>query len=422
MASDVIQPNEWEDYMYDVHITIASKGEMVELKPAQIQSILIEKDFDNPKQMLPILILSISKQESLHISINHETEFIISICSFIVQRNKKGEIKKRKNKRNVLRDIFGVMVTDTTPGGDNLAEIYQKDAKIKKNEVTPTDLTKQTTYTLYRKKDLISSKHIFNNVVANINMTQAIATLLSQAGVEKPLMTNLDNVSLIEEVLFLPIGLIAQLNYLKNYYGWHKEDTLIFMDYDCMYLIRMNGKCTAWRQGELKNISFYINSSSRGDNLNGGMIQRGNGLYINVGRDNYNCEDKTGVVEQTIGTNTIMINENNASSSMVSGATTATVSSKGSTTIRTTSGHNPYIENWMKCRSEENTRVVTLTCNNIDYSLLTPNKEYNIVAGKAKIVNHVKGTYRLSKVTTTFTKNGNDFMQKSNLTLKKSIG
>ena len=41
---------------------------------------------------------------------------------------------------------------------------------------------------------------------------------------------------------------------------------------------------------------------------------------------------------------------------------------------------------------------------------------------KTKIAKDVKGTYRLSKATTTFAKDGNSFTAKTNVTLKKSVG
>ena len=417
-----IKEKEWEEYEYDIQINISSGGKMLKLKSAQIQSLMIEKNFDDPNQNLPIVILSISKQESTKIEINNKTDIIISIDKFIATKDKEGKIKKKKKKKNVLRDTFCAIVPDVTPTDDSLKKVSQKEEKVKKDEVTQYDLTSQDTYTLSRKKDLSASKHIFNGILSNVSMTQAIATLLSQAQISKVLMSSLDHVETIPELLLMPLGLIAQLKYLKNYYGWHKEDTLIFMDFDVMYLLRMNGKCTAWRSGETKKISFYVNSISKGDNVCGGMVTKGNSLYINVGSDNYVDEDKTGVAEQTVGSNVMMVNEDEASVSSISGTTTNTLTSSGTTSIKSTTGHNKYLSNWVKCRSKEQSGIMNLTCNNIDFSVLTPNKEYSMVSQKTKIAKEIKGTYRLSKMTTSFAKDGNSFTAKTNVTLKKSIG
>lgn len=414
-----LSPDDWDEYGYDISITINYDGNLVQLKPAQMQSLLIEKNYDNSN--LPVLILSIS-EASTSSKINNKTEFIISIDRFIAVKDNKGKIKQKKNKINVLRDTFSPIITDTTPDSDNLlSDIFSKENKIKKDELTAEDLTAQKKYTLFRKKDLISSKFVYNDVLKDMTMTKAINLLLSKAGVSKTLMTNLDNTDIIPELLFMPIGLIQQLTYLKNYYGWHREDTLIFMDFDVTYIIRMNGQCTAWRPGETKLVTFYLDTVNKGDNVKGGMTQMGSDVYINVGSNNYNEQDSTSVVEQTTGTNTIMINEDSGSVATIQGTKTNTLSGSGSTNIKTTKGHNPYLKNWVTYRSREQSSAMTLTCNNIDFFLLTPNKEYRLVSSKSKIAKNIKGTYRISSVSTSFGKDGNSFSSKTNVTLKKSI-
>lgn len=414
-----ISPKDWDEYEYDISVSVNNNGNLVQLKPVQIQSLLIEKDYD--KSNLPVVVLSIS-EASTSVSVTNKTEFIISIDRFIAVKNKKGEIKQKKNKSNVLRDIFSPIEPDTTTSGNDLSDVAAKEKKTKKDELTPEDLTTKSTYTLFRKSDLTASKYIYNDILKDVTITDAIALLLSKAGVSKVLMTNLDNTNKISELLCLPIGLIQQLNYLKNYYGWHKEDSMIFMDFDVTYIIRMNGKCTAWRQGEPKLVTFYIDTVTKGDNAKAGMTQKGSDMYVNVGANNYLQEDLTSVVEQTTGTNTIIVNEDKGSVSTINGTATNTLSKSGSTTIKTTTGHNAYLKDWVKYRSKEQSGVITLTCDNIDFFLLTPNKEYRLAAGKSKIAKDVKGTYRLSSAITTFGKDGNSFSSKTNVTLKKSIG
>ena len=414
-----ISPDDWEEYGYDINISINYNGNMVQLKPAQIQSLLIEKNYD--KSNLPVVVLSISEAATSS-SVNNKTEFIISIDSFIAVKDKKGRIKQKKNKKNVLRDTFSPIITDTTPdSGNSLSDISAKEKKTKKDELTPEDLTSQTKYTLFRKSDLIASKFVYNDVLKDMTMTKAINLLLYKAGVSRVLMSNLDNTNIVSELLFMPIGLIQQLMYLKNYYGWHKEDSLIFMDFDVTYIIRMNGTCTAWRAGETKLITFYLDTVNKGDNVKGGMTQIGSDIYMNVGSNNYIEEDSTSVVEQTTGTNMIVINENSGGVSTIKGTKTNTLSDSGSTNIKTTKGHNPYLQNWVKYRSKEQSSTVTLTCNNIDFFLLTPNKEYRLAAAKSKIAKEIKGTYRVSSVSTSFGKDGNSFSSKTNVTLKKSV-
>ena len=414
-----ISPDDWEEYGYDINISINYNGNMVQLKPAQIQSLLIEKNYD--KSNLPVVVLSISEAATSS-SVNNKTEFIISIDSFIAVKDKKGRIKQKKNKKNVLRDTFSPIITDTTPdSGNSLSDISAKEKKTKKDELTPEDLTSQTKYTLFRKSDLIASKFVYNDILKDMTMTKAINLLLYKAGVSRVLMSNLDNTNIVSELLFMPIGLIQQLMYLKNYYGWHKEDSLIFMDFDVTYIIRMNGTCTAWRAGETKLITFYLDTVNKGDNVKGGMTQIGSDIYMNVGSNNYIEEDSTSVVEQTTGTNMIVINENSGGVSTIKGTKTNTLSDSGSTNIKTTKGHNPYLQNWVKYRSKEQSSTVTLTCNNIDFFLLTPNKEYRLAAAKSKIAKEIKGTYRVSSVSTSFGKDGNSFSSKTNVTLKKSV-
>lgn len=417
MAANTV-PSHWDDYEYDIQITFANNGKIYKLKPVQIHEIIIEKDFDN--QFLPILILKVSKQESIDVSMDNNTEIIISIDRFIVKKNKSNSTQRKVNKRNIIRDIFCLIDPDVTPSEGSLRQLSQKEKRVKKNEITPEDLASVSTYTLFRKSDLIASKFIYNAILSKVSMQQAITTLLSQSGISKVLMSNLDFTETIDELLLLPVGLITQLKYLKNYYGWHEEDTIIFMDIDCMYLIRMSGKCTAWRKGESKTITFYINTMDSTDNFNGGMSVSGNNLYVNASADNYVYQDRTGIDEQLIGTNTMLFNEDTASVSTIQGTTTNTISSTGTTNVKTSSGHNKYLENWIKCRDFEQSGVVAITCNNIDFSQLTPNKEYRLVSKKMSTIKVVQGTYRLTKTTTAFAKNGNNFIEKTTLELRKT--
>ena len=139
-----LSPDDWDEYGHDISITINYDGNLVQLKPAQIQSLLIKKNYDNSN--LPVLILSIS-EASTSSKINNKTEFIISIDRFIAVKDNKGKIKQKKNKINVLRDTFSPIITDTTPDSDNLlSDVFSKENKIKKDELTAEDLTAQKKY------------------------------------------------------------------------------------------------------------------------------------------------------------------------------------------------------------------------------------------------------------------------------------
>ena len=92
----------------------------------------------------------------------------------------------------------------------------------------------------------------------------------------------------------------------------------------------------------------------------------------------------------------------------------------GNTAIKTTSGHNKFVQSQIECRKIENQYVFSLGCSNADIAAFTPNKQFSIISNCAEIAMDVTGNYRLSKHVTTFAKAGEYFIPISALTLKKT--
>ena len=231
-------------------------------------------------------------------------------------------------------------------------------------------------------------------------------------------MSNFTNTETQEELLLQPKQLLQQMIFLEEEYGWHKEGTYIFLDFDTFYIIRKNGLPSAWKKNEPKEVCFCISDAQSQDSANNGVIVQNDIIYINVGIEQYHMMDASIVEDQISGTNMILFNTTTGSSSIINSGSKS-LDTQGSYTNRMYHGHNPYVENQFKRMKMENNNIWEVTCLNSDISYFTPQRHFTFLSDTTKISNTLKGSYRISNVKTTFIKSGNFFNNTSIVMVKR---
>lgn len=391
-----------------------SNGKTKSLETSQVQGLYIEKDYDSDH--LPIVLLDLSLSRIDENEIKNDTEFKIRIKQYYIEEEE-GE---KKDQKIFLNDTFVKLDFGKKP--DNSTKIDKKirdENDLDNDDVALEDLTRQITYPLIRKSDLLLTKKIINGVISNVRQLDVLAWALTKAGCRKPmLLSNFTNSASIGELIVHPKGLLENLIYWEKEYGWHREGTYLFLDFDVLYIIRMNGQCTAWRPNEPKKLTFCISDAESEDNIPTGVLVKKNTVYYNIGVDQYDVINATDISDHIEGNNMILVDTGNG---VVSNIKTGVSSYGGTGSYNTKSyhGHNPYVGEQYKRRKSEQEHQIKFTCNNGDLGYLTPNKSIAILTDVTEIVKDFKGSYRLGGFKASFIKNGEHFDNTIEITVKR---
>ena len=411
------EENKWASCKYQVEITLKfSNGTERKLKPLQIAGLYIEKDFDESRMPIMFVDLAISKKDEL--MIDAETEFQIQIKQFYLEEQD-GERKKPKTFFNetLARLNFGPMLTTSIKVNDEI----RRSNDMSDDDVAMEDIITQNSYPLIKKSDLILTKKIVNGVLKNVNQLDIFSWILQKAGSNKPfLISSFTNSETLEEVVMLPRGFLESLIYMENEYGWHNEGTYIFIDFDAMYITRMNGKCTAWRKNEPKTLTFCISESTSEESVPTGVLvkEKEEIVYYNIGTDQFTPSNASEVSDQIEGNNMILVNTTDGETSDVQSCTDS-YDGKGSYLARSYHGRNPYVNEQHRRRKSEQQNQLRMTCLNGDISFLTPNKAIKVLTDVTEIVHKFDGDYRLSSYKAFFVKNGDFFDNSTEIVIKR---
>jgi hypothetical protein len=405
----------WHLYKYKVKaVSLNIEGEdPIELNPNLVQSLYIERDYDN--DILPVIMLSVVIKDEYNFKIlaNQDSTSITLHIQGEIDSDGKGDTSVT---HDYIKDTFCVLPIDSTPNvnSDELERVKES-STYGSGGLTMNDASQTRTYILAKRADLKSTKVICNTVFCSANMTTVVSYLLNKSGCTKVLMSPVDNHTMYNELLLLPIPLTNQLRYLTSYYGLHKHGTTIFFDIDRIYVIRKNAGCTAYDDIEPKDVEITVNGGDSGTNIARGSFtndSRRTG-YIDVGVDQFFVSDQSTTGNEFIGDNSLIINNLGDVSEAVS-------NSKGSFNIMTTSTHNTYTQYETELRYRELKSVISILTANCDLRLLKPNRRFKVNSTSTAANLAVKGDYRLSKLKVSLVKSGNDFTNITEITLKQS--
>lgn len=404
--------NAWKLYEYLINVTIVFQGEQpIKLAQAEIQEIIIEKDFDNDH--MPIFILRLMIPQTLADKVwDKDPDINVRVDTYERLQNQNPDLEKT-TKRLYFNDVFKVIPSNDDPTyNTSIRKKIRNLTGYKDTELTIDDLGGIFNFILVKKNCLYDSKTISNMVLTKVNLTTALKVLLTDAKCKNVLMSNLDNSTVFEELPILPMTFLSNVIYLEQQYGFHKDGTQIFMDFDTFFILRMSGKATAWKRMEQKKGIFCISETGDSSNVSNGGAITSTEVLFNVDVKQYTSPTSAPVVDNTSGMNTLLMNESAAKYTDVNTALGQNYN------VQSTQGHNPYVEHQIKLRKQEAVKVRELFCASIDLSTLTPNKEYTMVSDVTALTKELSGTYRLSKVMTTFIKEGAKFTGVSYIKLK----
>ncbi len=400
-------------------ISFPEDGETVDIEPGLVSGFIIEKDFDN--DFFPIFRLDMSIDTKLYYRIldNKTTvKFIIKLRSYAY----KDLDDTKPAKKDVFNTIFIPFIDDETPFLER--KEYENAAKVSSD---PETLGKKPETTggnefsiyLFKEDDILKSKKIVNTVLTSTNMTDAIAYVLTKAGINKVLMTPLGNSNTYSEVVIPPLSAMSLLKYLDAQYGFHVRGTIMFFDFDALYLIEKSYVATAWVKNEYKDVIFIIREPDDPIKYAPGIYtdDKKKTHFVNIFHENLKLANPAISKDQIEGINKTIV------SSKPRNAATIRASSKarGSGTYQVFVNRyvNPYATSAEKYRIESEGKIAVITSSDVDISVFRANKQYTFKYSDTSINSKIGGKLRLSKSVFAFTNSGDYFSNKVELTFKR---
>lgn len=410
----------WLCCYYEFQASVSYGGKTVSLKQNQIVSLMLEKNYD--AHHMPILIIELSLDTTDKDGIKKNPNSILHLRADKCIGVDKDRNIRITSKSIYLNSTFAMIDLDDTPKSDYYKNLVNglKTRRRDSDDYLLYSTGQSCKYILVRKNDLTASKYIHNAVLTKATLTETLGMLLTSAGCSNILMANLDNTTEYEELIIPPLPLLECIRYLQNMYGFHKEDTTVFMDFDTMYIVRKSGLCTVYKNRETKNVTFCLNAPENMNENQSGVIYAGNTTYVNIGPKHFTRDIGGAVSNQVKGTDYLIYNEDERASQQVTVENERSIN-KNNTNVVTIKGHNNLISSQLKYRKYEEQYKFTIGSSGEDLSILTPNKQYSIISNCTEIAVDVMGKYRLTRQVTTFARTGQYFIPASTLTLRKTM-
>lgn len=400
---DIIFPNEGIHYTIDGRLVLG---------------LLIERDYD--KDMFPVMKLDLSLDTTMYhkiIANNTSVKFRLRIQKYIYSEDSKIVMKQ-----DIINDVFVTFMDENTPFLDKKtfdAASELNSAASTKGKTPITVGGNNVSFYLFKEKDIILSKKIVNDVLANATITDAIAYLLATTGFVNTLMTPLDNTSAYNEIIIPPLTLQGCLMYLENQYGFYHKGSVIFFDLPALYIISKNSRATAWRRGENYKVIFSVKNSDNPNQFSTGSYfdEDQRSTFINIRPSDLNASTVSVVRDQIEGNHRLIINP--ALGSVNDLKTNTNQRGSGTYKILVNKYNNQFINSAEKTRIESDGQTFNVALMDVDFDAIAPNKEYSFKFEDGEIHKEYGGNYRLNNSAIYFQNEGEHFKMKATLLFKK---
>lgn len=305
-------------------------------------------------------------------------------------------VKRQKNKNN-FKFVRGNDLYDVNEGNNKVEFFLFKSNTIKGLNTTP-----------------------INAILKDCTVTDAVSYVLSTAKVKNTLMSPAHNNHVYENILIPPLSCLSALQFIDSYYGIYKTGSMMFFDFDISYILQYDGKCTAYKRGEIQNTQIIIPSESNGHGINCCTISKQSDLTAN-----YIVADFR----------TISITDDSITEDIVSDLNVKTIDNytgdidlainRKSTDVASyrfleNKTENKWIGQTYTAQTATTGTIINILMMDYDASMLTPNKKFNFIFEDSVLTSKYNGEYMISSVNHNLVKEGSDFIINTIAEFKKT--
>ena len=396
-------------------LNIEGYGEF-EVDPVYISSIMMEKDYDNYNFPyfelavgLPIKIYRAMKKEN----IKNTCYIRIKYAYFPVDLNalhadKDGKEFKPKEKNYMAKNFFIYGVEGTPNIVEDAEEAIEKELKIEKS---PGDLNNMvTTYLLlYDEAMLQRVTKVFNEVITDCTLTDAVTRVLNLAGFSNVLMSPANNGRNYHEFTLLPLRVDAQLTHICNDFHMHTTGTRIFFDFEYTYIVSKSLKCDAWRPREYKKTYVIYDPPTLRAQRTQGCCEDPDDECNYCTMCNFSLTNPSYMEEQVYGLSYTHLDSKTGSITNVNSDAETVKGGKPSASriIYNNSGESSTTQQ-MQSNIENTTAIWEVLIDSTIIDFLTPNKEFEFVFLSSKMSKY-NGRYKIMRFTMNFDKSDGEW-------------
>lgn len=402
-------------YRVDAWQVLIPGQEPIDMVPSAIQNIFLTQLYD--EAIHPILEIKTLLPPRLHEAIvNHKNDVNIRFRLVAVDIN-----NQNSGYHDIINDTFIVLIDDEAPFQES--KLYDKTNEAQggkgsgtssgikaedKHWYNVSDYTESYEISLWRERDLIAMRKTVNEIYNDCTLSSALGHILGNAGIDKMLISPLNNDKQYPQVIIPPMNLMNVFEYLQQTYGTYYFGTMSFYDYRCLYILNKSGACDCYEQGEYrKTIITAIDNSNSSSKATGTFESPDEQEYVMyVDPENISVQTPSTTQDLIAGNNVTIVDSGNNETTEVSGA--GKQRGMGNSTIVSDKFGNDFNKSVML--SEINERNLHLSCYLLDHDLfaMTPNKEF-VVYFTDKEKGKYNGYYRLTSAVAAFTKAGGMF-------------
>lgn len=271
------------------------------------------------------------------------------------------------------------------------------------------DNNKSLVMGLYRADHIFHCNTIVNTVLSKATVTDAISYYFKKIGIGDVLMSPTDNSVTFDQLILAPLPASKGILRTVNTYGLHKAGTIVFFDYDKVYIIDKKLGATAWVNNEIKTV-YLTSFPTRADQatMKSGFYTNEKEKYsvINIVGNSISITNEAMFDDQLVGGNVLSIDSNTGEITKLN----SEISVSDLSTSKTGAVNRIIIQNEgtnnterTKTAIEQSQKTMAITVQDTNITAFAPNKDYIFTTDNSNYKDYA-GHYRITSAAFTFTK------------------
>lgn len=390
----------------DIILTADGFEEPIVIRKDFVRSFSQYNDYDNAISPKILLTFEVEKEYYESIILNMNT----LVATFTIYKIFLGQVLESKDiesddieQEHIWKEVTLKAVNDDNISMGNANKLMEDD-DFKDEAIDNSQKTVPVNLLLYDNKNI--EKYRKNNYfIINGGKNDVLYNFLKEREFTNILMTPTDNKNGIYAIPYGHMG--DNLSSLNKYYGIYQTPYLFFMDLDTIYLLEKGKVGSTLKSDELKTVSIYLNKQSNLSYISSGSYtDTENGMYV-INTTAFEISDNDSTMDYAIG---------GTVKTVIGGTGQVKTDKFGDYNIeRTVIVDNDFQHSQLIYNIKEQRRSVVLTFDNIDLSIITPNKKYTILPDETFYDNkyNIKGDYRLSSMRLLLKRTADDELKSS---------
>lgn len=388
-------------YRYKVsELYILFKDKEHKLPSERLTEIIITNDYlDN---LFPIVKCKFSLESSMYYKMISEKDTVRIKIKIQKYYTKEGDNEKSLYS-NYINTTFSLILDDND---EDTEEDLRKLEYPKGDENELNAMANDIELYLFKAALIKATKRTINNIHKKVTVSDEIADIATQLSLKNTLlMSKADNITEYDEIIIPPLKAALAIAYLDSFYGIHKTGSIIYFGLDQEYIIKYEGSCSAYKDGEITITSIIIpeGGSTISNTVSSVLKHDDKRKYYLIADYKSLSITNQSISDSVLNGSEVQIID--SSSGEITNSSTD--NSVNKTTIKN-KGKNKYYKNIFKTQSSSNDVVLNIGLSDIDLDSLTPNKKFVFLFEDTKLAKKYKGTYILCKTEIGLIRDGAD--------------